>query len=182
MQRKPPRYDLPNTAPEPLRQVQRYVNTIDLSHDREWLSAWLHDVGLPASSDADLERARTLREAVRELLYANNDPDQATPSHSALETLGSAADNARLTIDFVQPALSARAAGLDHILGQIAIVSYLAMRDGSWSRLKCCRNRDCRWAFYDYSRNRSATWCSMQLCGNRTKILTYRRRAQGSTR
>ena len=67
MQRKPPRYDLPNAAPEPLRQVQRYVNTIDLSHDREWLSAWLHDVGLPVSSDADLERARTLREAIRAL-------------------------------------------------------------------------------------------------------------------
>jgi predicted RNA-binding Zn ribbon-like protein len=54
------------------------------------------------------------------------------------------------------------------------------MVDGSWSRLKACRNHGCRWAFYDYSRNRSASWCSMQLCGNRTKTRTYRRR-RGAT-
>jgi predicted RNA-binding Zn ribbon-like protein len=51
------------------------------------------------------------------------------------------------------------------------------MSDGSWSRLKCCRNHDCRWSFYDYSKNRSATWCSMQICGNRTKTRAYRQRA-----
>jgi predicted RNA-binding Zn ribbon-like protein len=48
------------------------------------------------------------------------------------------------------------------------------MLDGSWSRLKACRN--CCWSFYDYSPNRSATWCSMQLCGNRKKTRAYRRR------
>jgi predicted RNA-binding Zn ribbon-like protein len=48
------------------------------------------------------------------------------------------------------------------------------MLDGSWSRLKACRQ--CGWAFYDYSRNRSGSWCSMQLCGNRTKTRAYRRR------
>ena len=49
-----------------------------------------------------------------------------------------------------------------------------AMLDGSWGRLKACRN--CHWSFYDYSPNRSATWCSMQLCGNRAKTRAYRRR------
>jgi predicted RNA-binding Zn ribbon-like protein len=48
------------------------------------------------------------------------------------------------------------------------------MLDGSFARLKACRN--CRWSFYDYSPNRSATWCSMQICGNRTKTRAYRRR------
>ena len=72
MPRKPPRYDLPNAAPEPLRLVQRFVNTIDLSHDREWLSDWLGEGGLGAASEADLDRARAVREAIRELLYANN--------------------------------------------------------------------------------------------------------------
>jgi predicted RNA-binding Zn ribbon-like protein len=50
------------------------------------------------------------------------------------------------------------------------------MQDGTFARLKSCRNHDCRWAFYDYSKNRSASWCSMQLCGNRTKTRAYRRR------
>ena len=49
-----------------------------------------------------------------------------------------------------------------------------AMLDGSWGRLKACRN--CAWSFHDYSPNRSAAWCSMQLCGNRTKTRAYRRR------
>jgi predicted RNA-binding Zn ribbon-like protein len=50
------------------------------------------------------------------------------------------------------------------------------MTDGTWKRLKACRNHGCRWAFYDYSKNRSGSWCSMQLCGNRTKTRSYRRR------
>jgi predicted RNA-binding Zn ribbon-like protein len=48
------------------------------------------------------------------------------------------------------------------------------MLDGTWPRLKACRN--CCWSFYDYSPNRSATWCSMQLCGNRKKTRAYRSR------
>ena len=59
------------------------------------------------------------------------------------------------------------------LLGVVAIVLG-AMLDGTWSRLKACRN--CCWSFYDYSPNRSATWCSMQLCGNRSKTRTYRTR------
>jgi predicted RNA-binding Zn ribbon-like protein len=52
------------------------------------------------------------------------------------------------------------------------------MLDGTWGRLKACRN--CHWSFYDRSPNRSATWCSMQLCGNRTKTRAYRRRKSTS--
>ena len=43
------------------------------------------------------------------------------------------------------------------------------MRDGTFARLKACREHTCEWAFYDHSRNRSATWCSMEVCGNRAK-------------
>jgi len=32
-----PRYDLPNAAPEPLRLVQLFVNSLDHEHGREWL-------------------------------------------------------------------------------------------------------------------------------------------------
>jgi len=177
MPRKPPRYDLPKAAPEPLRLVQRFVNTIDLSHDREWLIAWLEEQGLESSSAADLDRARGVREAIRELLYANGGHPVAG-DHLAL--LGAAAAAAGLTIDFGRLELVAAADGLAGILGRVAIVCFSAMSDGTWVRLKCCRNEECRWAFYDYSKNRSATWCSMQICGNRTKTRTYRQRSHGS--
>jgi predicted RNA-binding Zn ribbon-like protein len=52
------------------------------------------------------------------------------------------------------------------------------MLDGTWERLKACRN--CRWSFYDYSPNRSGTWCSMQLCGNRRKTRAYRKRKRAA--
>jgi predicted RNA-binding Zn ribbon-like protein len=50
------------------------------------------------------------------------------------------------------------------------------MHDGTWSRMKACRNDTCHWAFYDASRNRSGKWCSMAICGNRAKVANYRER------
>ena len=173
--KRKPRYDLPNAAPEPLRLVQRFVNTIDLSHDREWLTAWLEEEGLGPLAESDLDRTREVREAIRELLYANN--GQGKPGEY-LEALSAAAEAARLTIDFAAQAVVPRVGGLDGLLGRVAVVCLETMKDGTWQRLKCCRNRDCRWAFYDYSKNRSATWCSMEICGNRTKTRAYRRRAR----
>jgi predicted RNA-binding Zn ribbon-like protein len=169
---RPPRYDIPRAAPDPLRLVQQFVNTIDLTHDREWLADWLEEHGVEGPTEPDVARARSAREAIRALLHANNG---AEGDAAATSVLNSAANAAMLTIDFAVPGLVPRAAAVDGLLGRIAIVCLEAMRDGSWRRLKCCRNSICQWAFYDDSNNRSATWCSMQLCGNRSKTSTYRR-------
>jgi predicted RNA-binding Zn ribbon-like protein len=174
---KAPRYDIPNPAPEPLRLVQQFVNTIDLTHEREWLTSWLQERGCATPSDADLERARLVREAIRELLVANNEP-ASRPDATA--TMSAAADAAHLTIDFAQRTLVVRAAGLDGALGAVIVACFSGMADGDWERLKCCRNGNCRWAFFDYSKNRSASWCSMQICGNRRKTREYRRRLRGA--
>lgn len=167
-----PRYDLPNYAPEPLRLVQRLVNTVDFERDRDWLADVLTEEGVEPGADG-LERAREVREAIRELLYANN--RQATEG-DPYGVLRRATDRAGFTLDLEAPELAATATGVDGLLGRVLAIAYRAMVDGSWSRLKACRNHGCRWAFYDYSRNRSASWCSMQLCGNRTKTRAYRRR------
>jgi predicted RNA-binding Zn ribbon-like protein len=167
-----PRYDIPKAAPEPLRRVQLFVNTVDLTHDREWLADWLDKEGVRVT-DGALRRAREVREAVRELLYANNRHAGERDPHPVLERAAAAA---KLSLDFRTPGLVARAPGVDGAIGRVLAVVYASMRDGTFSRLKACRNHDCRWAFYDYSKNRSASWCSMQLCGNRTKTRAYRRR------
>ena len=70
------------------------------------------------------------------------------------------------------------AGGIDGLCGQLVSVAVTAMLDGSWERLKACRN--CRWAFFDESKNRSARWCSMSLCGNRLKTRAYRRRQRSA--
>ena len=167
-----PRYDLPNAAPEPLRLVQTFVNTVDLEHDREWLSDWFTERGVRATG-RELDRAREVREALRDLLYANNRQPATGDPHAVLRH---AADGARFSLDLETPALVSRAAGVDGLVGDVLAVAFGAMGDGTWPRLKACRNHGCRWSFYDYSKNRSASWCSMQLCGNRTKTRSYRRR------
>jgi predicted RNA-binding Zn ribbon-like protein len=167
-----PRYDLPKAAPEPLRRVQLFVNSIDLSHEREWIADWLEEQHV-RSTPAAMRRAQEVREALRELLYANNRQPGKRDPYAVLER---AADAARLSLDLSGPAIVPSADGVDGALGRVLAVVYAAMQDGTFSRLKACRNHDCRWAFYDYSKNRSASWCSMQLCGNRTKTRAYRRR------
>lgn len=180
---KAPRYDVPKAAPQPLRLVQAFVNTVDLENEREWLgdpaalADWAHDRDLvPAGmrfTSRDLDQAHELREAFRALLAANRDRKRDA---AALALLTETARAAELSVVFAgeTPKLEPEAGGIDGLCGQLVSVAVTAMLDGSWERLKACRN--CRWAFYDESKNRSARWCSMSLCGNRLKTRAYRRR------
>jgi predicted RNA-binding Zn ribbon-like protein len=163
-----PRYDVPKAAPEPLRKVQQFVNSVDLEHDVDWLPDWLDEQGL----SGERERAHALREALRALVLANNG---VAPDLAAVELVNETA--ARLPLRLAADGNLRVGPARDPLDGVVAI-ALEAMLDGSWPRLKACRN--CCWSFYDYSPNRSATWCSMQLCGNRTKTRAYRRRRQAS--
>jgi predicted RNA-binding Zn ribbon-like protein len=164
-----PRYDVPKAAPEPLRLVQRFVNTVDHEHHREWIGtpAELADFLECEEAEVDVERAHELREALRTLLRANNG---ASLDAGALEAVNRAAAGVRLELDDRGELVVGAADPLARIVG----VAFGAMLEGTWPRLKACRN--CKWAFYDYSKNRSASWCSMQLCGNRLKTRAYRSR------
>jgi predicted RNA-binding Zn ribbon-like protein len=159
-----PRYDVPKAAPEPLRQVQLFLNSTDVEKGADWLPDWLAERDL----EGELPRARGLREALRLLVLANNGrPFDA----DAAALVNASAGRVSLRLE--------DAGGLSVVsdgdaLDELLAIAFGAMVDGSWGRLKACRN--CHWSFYDYSPNRSATWCSMQLCGNRTKTRAYRRR------
>jgi predicted RNA-binding Zn ribbon-like protein len=159
-----PRYDLPNAAPPPLREVQLLLNSQDLENEVDWLPDWLAERGLAPAE----RRARALREALRALVRANN----GTPlDEDALATVNAAARRVSMQVDSTG-SLTVTTDG--DALDQVVAIALGAMLDGSWGRLKACRH--CRWSFYDKSPNRSGTWCSMQLCGNRTKTRAYRKR------
>ncbi len=174
MPRLPPRYDVPRAAPPPLDLVQALVNSRDHENDREWLGsdgdlrAWLAARDLPAEGGS-VERFLAVREALRLLLIANNERRPAPAG--ALRTLNAEAARSPLVLRFA--AEGAALEGTDALAAVLAAV-HAGMADGSWARLKACRN--CHWAFYDESKNRSATWCSMQLCGNRLKTRRFRSR------
>ena len=159
-----PRYDLPNAAPPPLREVQLLLNSEDLEHEVDWLPDWLAERGLAGAQ----RRARALREALRALVRANN----GVPlDDAAVATVNAAARRLSMRVD-AAGAVSVTTDG--DALDRVVAIAFGAMIDGSWGRLKACRN--CRWSFYDKSPNRSGTWCSMQLCGNRRKTRAYRSR------
>jgi predicted RNA-binding Zn ribbon-like protein len=166
--------------------VRDYVNTLDLETgiDRvsspDDLAMWLSEQGLVDDlvepSDEEVTDALAVREAIRELLLANNGVPADT--HAASKTLEAAGREAGLTVRFEngRPLLAAEGDGTRAAIGRIvATVAELAPTD-EWQRLKGCRDDNCRVAFYDKSRNRSRAWCSMEVCGNREKARSFRAR------
>ena len=183
-----PRYDLPRAAEGPLRLVQLFVNTVDHEHGREWwptpaaLGSWFADNGLPRSrpGTVDLAHARELRTALQTILRGNN---VGGDTHAATEIVNSAAQRCGVALELRPGAgleLAVRSTGPDAAIGRVLAAAFESMLDGTWPRLKACRN--CGWVFFDASKNRSGSWCSMQLCGNRTKTRAYRRRKAAGTR
>ena len=158
-----PRYDLPKAAPEPLRRVQLFLNSENHENGDDWLETWLAENGVEREADA-----RLVRPALRELVRGNNG-FPVTPG--AIAVVDAAAERLTVGLDVGgRPVVRGGGDALDDVLA----IALAAMLDGSFRRLKACRN--CHWAFYDYSPNRSAAWCSMQICGNRRKVREYRRR------
>ena len=182
---------VPEVAPEvvgDLVLVERFLNTLDertfQRHGRQHvatdqltspqaLSAWLQAHHLPTPDGealpADLSAALSLRTALRAALT----PDTGTGAARTAELL--AAFPLHLAPDAVgRLRLSAGTgvAGLDVLVETVAA----QVAAGGWKRLKLCASPDCRWAFYDTSRSGGGRWCSMEVCGNRHKTRSYRRR------
>ncbi|SRR5258707_7897057 len=162
-----------------------FVNTAGFGPDREdlanpaVLAAWLSGHGLAAGArvgKADLEEARAVREALRDLLLAHNEVEANIPRATAV--LDTAAQRAGLAIRFADGVAHAEpsAAGVRGALGSILAEVSAGMADGTWDRMKACRAEDCKYAFLDTAKNRSRAWCSMQSCGNRAKVAAYRER------
>ena len=154
------------------------MNTIDEEHGRDdfataaGYAAWARAAGVAAPAAGELKDARALRGAVRALLLARHDARR--PPSSAIETVNEIADAAGVSVRCGSSGSLEIVARRRQPLAEVAASLFEAMSDGSWERLKACRN--CTWTFYDASRNRSAMWCSMEICGNRLKARRYRRR------
>ena len=176
-------------APDPLRLVQRFINTHnhELESERDRLltrktaRTWLVSHGLisPSSSVStrELARLREIRGALRLMLAANRG---GRGSAGAARLVSREGARAPLLVRFPRtglPALEPLRPGVDGAIGRLLGIVYEATRNGSWHRLKACRQ--CEWAYFDRSKNRSAQWCSMSICGNRNKNRSYRRRRSG---
>lgn len=183
-------HDHREPAPEAeLHLLQDFVNTNDLEGGtdalgtpvelRDWLVAReLTDPATPPDGAAHV-RALAIREGIRALGRANN---EEPIDEDLVRALNEAARKVPLTLALRPVAgdgewrLRPSASGIDAFLGRILSTMARAMAEGSWSRVKACRNDTCRWLFFDQSRNRSGTWCTMAVCGSRMKARAYRAR------
>jgi predicted RNA-binding Zn ribbon-like protein len=174
-------------APGKLEHVRAFVNTFEHERGTEQLSSarslvdWLAARGLASpgirASRNDLQQAAQLREALRATLLANTH-GEPTPAE-ACALIDQAAERARLVPRLREDrttALEPQSGGIDGALGRLLAIVHESVADGTWQRLKACREKTCGWAFYDHTKNRSGTWCTMDVCGNRAKARAYRER------
>ena len=170
----------------PLLVVQSFVNTyeadtgVDLLGDPESGQAWLKDAGLvrgASISEIDLEQAREVRESLRSVLVHNGGGDP--PTSAGLEPMAALAAGSRfrpLVGDDGLVEMEADYGAQSIRLADLLLIVRDAQSDGSWKRLKACRNDECLWAFYDRSHAGRGAWCDMATCGNRIKNRNLRSR------
>ncbi len=174
-------------APGSLAVVQGFVNTrnimrgYDLLEDAGGAAGWLVERGL-LDGDVGLteeERLRLVefREGLRRILLGHN----GGPVGVGADALNEMAEDALLRARFddggapgLLPAGSGTVVG--GVTARLLVAAVGASSEGTWQRLKACRNEGCLWAFYDGSKNRSGSWCTMDVCGSRAKMRAYRRR------
>jgi predicted RNA-binding Zn ribbon-like protein len=172
-------------VPPHLRLVESFANSLDVETAQDDLDSaarfgrWLAAHGFPPPQGhptaAELDLALGLRGALRDSFVAHHDGEDATDARSRLDAYA-----ARVPLRAVFGAGPAGLApvgeGVTAMLGAVLGAIVLAEQDGTWRRLKICREDTCRSVFYDRSKNSSKAWCSMRLCGNRNKTRAYRGR------
>jgi predicted RNA-binding Zn ribbon-like protein len=175
-------------APGQLEHVRAFVNTRQTAQaterlpDPAALAGWLIERGLALegmrATRADLARALDLRDALTATLVAHTGRAGGI-SASVATALDEASRRARLALRFGEDGgamLVPDAPGVNGALGRLLAIVHDAIAQGTWIRLKACREPDCAWAFYDHTKNHSGAWCSMEGCGNRAKARAYRER------
>jgi predicted RNA-binding Zn ribbon-like protein len=178
---------MPVDIPELLHMVESFAHSKDIESGEDDLDStgrfgrWLVAHGYPSATGPDEEQlafAVGLRSALWDELLAHH--GGGDPGESA---------RARVRLDEYASAVQLRAAfgpgpatvvgvgdGVDKMLGDVLGAMVVAEREGSWRRLKICREDTCGAVYFDRSKNSSKTWCSMAVCGNRNKTRSYRDR------
>ncbi len=170
-------------APEPLDLLRIFVNTLDYPVGPDALSTpeaasqWCRHHGLPpVSNQRELERLRGFREALRELLFANNGESDPKLAWQGMQPYLDAARFGIALRPGLRPALEPSGAGAERAVAIMLAIAYDAISAGTWPRLRACKKSTCRFAYYDHSKNGSRAWCSMAVCGNREKAQRRRSR------
>lgn len=147
------------------------------------LAAWLVAAGLVAKrivpSPAQVRRALALREAIARTVRALVDGGE--PRELDVELINTVARRwaPRLSLD--PHTLTVAHTGrmpVETALGRIAVDAIELVGDpGERSRLRACGLDACAAIFLTPAGRRERRWCSMERCGNRAKVTSFRTRS-----
>jgi predicted RNA-binding Zn ribbon-like protein len=123
----------------------------------------------------DYRRALELRDALRGFLGLS--PDDRRQDSDAARRLTTASRKFPLALMVAdEGSVTLQAASGSSALGTVLAELYGLAKTDRLARLKTCASEDCRWIFFDRSKPANRHWCSSNLCGNRQKTRTYRRK------
>jgi predicted RNA-binding Zn ribbon-like protein len=146
------------------------------------LAAWLLAAGLVVEpvtpSPAQLRRALALREAIARAVRAV--VTGASPTELDVELINGIARRwaPRLSLDPRTLTIAhASHAPVETALGRVAVDAIEVLGDpGERSRLRACGLDSCGAIFLTPAGRRERRWCSMERCGNRAKVTSFRTR------
>ncbi|MFF4973990.1 CGNR zinc finger domain-containing protein [Streptomyces sp. NPDC001083] len=176
---------------------KRHTEPLERLPDPESLARWITEAGLGTGADdgpvrigeADLVRARALREAVHRLVHAAL--REGAPDPADVARVNEAAALPDLAPQFAEPHDGASGPALRWTAGRpgpaalatVARDAVLLISGPLLGRVKECENPTCSLLFLDDSQARRRRWCSMDRCGNLAKVAGYRARGRtASTR
>ena len=178
-------------APGALELVRDFLNTSprDAGEDRlaepGGLRSWLAERDLmTVSRPLDLEQVERVLGFRQALLSIVPTGKASAISHDAVTALNHLAGRSPMVIrvdDAGVAQLEPASAGVDAAVARLMAITYIAMVQSTWPRLRRCANRQCRRVFYDRSKNASGRWCSMTGCGNVANARAYRKRKKATS-
>jgi predicted RNA-binding Zn ribbon-like protein len=158
-----------------------YGNPTDHLDGHAWIPFFLRQwhFAKPELESAPMAKLKALRSALRkscEALSARK-PVPVPQLHALNEVLNVAGKQQAvqrqngLRIEFVP-----ESSGWDWTMAEIVSSFAETLSSGEATRIKFCRNADCRWLFYDETKARTRCWCSSKSCGNRERVRRSRAR------
>lgn len=160
---------------------------VDQLHEPGDAAAWfvehevLHGPEARGWTDADLERVRAVRDALREVVDAIVEDRRPAPAAVNLVNGALAAGAAPVVeLDGRDVRIGHRhgASGVDDALATLAAPIVGELASGRPDRFRTCANETCAWTFYDASPTGRRRWCDMKTCGNRAKAARHRQRVK----
>ena len=134
-------------------------------------------------ADAVLARAKSLRESLRDIVFAleKASPMPRKPLAEVNQSLRDAAASWELdwqadSRSFQKHPHPQRDDLASKIIGPLARSIAALLTERNPALIRKCENPACVLHYYDTSKNHSRRWCSMEFCGNRNKVAAHYRR------